>query len=128
MKQYNYKPRSNSQSSGTSGQAAGSPPKEESKTAGTGGASIAQQAAGATAGATAGAAGRRRVSLSHQIPQPTYLPLPFSPLHPEMVNPISSRELFCRTNVSIAVLSQRCRQIQWPQRRQTQQPRSRSQG
>lgn len=71
MKQYNYKPRSGSQSSGTSGQGvAGSPPKgaeEQKQNAGTGGASITQQAMGGTsggAGATAGAAGRRRVSMT----------------------------------------------------------------
>ena len=77
MKQYNYKPRSGSQSSGTAGQGvAGSPPKggeEQKQDAGAGGASITQQAmggtsggagAGAGAGATAGAAGRRRVSIT----------------------------------------------------------------
>ena len=85
MKQYNYKPRSNSQSSGTSGQAAGSPPKEENKTAGTGGASIAQQAAGATAGATAGTAGRRRVSISHLFLQLSSLSFPSIPCPQEMV-------------------------------------------
>jgi hypothetical protein len=70
MKQYNYKPRSNSQSSqGSSGQGvAGSPPKEENKMA-----QAANNAGGAAGGAggiaqqAGGIAGRRRVSL--------YLPL-----------------------------------------------------
>jgi len=53
LKQYNYKPRSNSQSSQTSAATSGSPPKEETKTA---------DATGPAA--TAAIAGRRRSSAS----------------------------------------------------------------
>jgi len=54
LKQYNYKPRSNSQSSQTSAASSGNPPKEETKTA------------DATGPATTSAAiaGRRRSSAS----------------------------------------------------------------
>jgi len=52
LKQYNYKPRSNSQSSQTSAAVAGSPPKEETKTA---------DATGPAA-TSAAIAGRRRSS------------------------------------------------------------------
>ena len=100
MKQYNYKPRTSSQSSGTSGQAAGSPPKEEAKAAGAG---IAQQAMGGTgAGATAGAAGRRRVS--H-----------ISPYKARFVaesNAIIRESILMRYVVVLC----RCRQVRWPER------------
>ncbi|EXJ65438.1 hypothetical protein A1O7_01779 [Cladophialophora yegresii CBS 114405] len=56
LKQYNYKPRSNSQSSQGSGSASGSPPKEEPKTT--------TEATGAAGNAAAAAAGRRRSSAS----------------------------------------------------------------
>jgi hypothetical protein len=62
MKQYNYKPRSNSTSS--QGSQSGSPPKEESKPATQKPASVSE-AAGAV---SAGIAGRRRVSYPNQSP------------------------------------------------------------
>ncbi|KAJ9606132.1 hypothetical protein H2200_009093 [Cladophialophora chaetospira] len=54
LKQYNYKPRSNSQSSQTSAGVAGSPPKEEAK--------VAEQTN--TSATSAAIAGRRRSSAS----------------------------------------------------------------
>ncbi|ETI26939.1 hypothetical protein G647_10038 [Cladophialophora carrionii CBS 160.54] len=58
LKQYNYKPRSNSQSSQGSGGSSGSPPKEEPKT------TESNNAAGKAAAA---AAGRRRSSASDKF-------------------------------------------------------------